>query len=240
MIRANEYGVQDQIPLKHVLMSVFNKDGLGELVEGLVDVNPNIKLYSTGGTGREIKAVLGDKVKIGANYVAVEDFTEFPEMDGGLVKTLHPKIHAGILGERGNPAHQAYLKAMTGEGGEGVYFDAVIVNFYDFVAEVAKAEADPEVTDIHEVARGHIDIGGPTMVRAGTKNWHGVAVVSHPDQYANFLKRLKEGGGTTARDRFRLMQDATRVLATDAVAVRDHFTALDYDEDIAPHLNTGK
>ena len=100
-IRENVYQVIDLIKPEHVLVSVFDKNGLEGLVRGILEVNPSAKFYSTGGTGKKIIEILGPQS--GKNYVSVEEFTGAPEMEGGLVKTLHPKIHAGLLAERGNP-----------------------------------------------------------------------------------------------------------------------------------------
>jgi phosphoribosylaminoimidazolecarboxamide formyltransferase/IMP cyclohydrolase len=129
-IRENVYPVIDFIKPEHILVSVFDKNGLEELVKGILSVNSEAKFYSTGGTGEKIIAILGANAS--KNYIAVEKFTGAPEMEGGLVKTLHPKIHAGLLAERGNPAHEEYLhKTLTETGvGQGVYFDVFVGNLY--------------------------------------------------------------------------------------------------------------
>ena len=106
-IRENIYQVIDLIKPDNILVSVFDKGGLDELVNGIIGINRAAKFYSTGGTGKKIVELLGTKAS--KNYLSVEEFTGAPEMEGGLVKTLHPKIHAGLLAERGNPAHEEYL-----------------------------------------------------------------------------------------------------------------------------------
>ncbi len=238
MIRDNEYAVKDKILVQHVLLSVFDKGGIDELVGGILESNPDAKFYSTGGTGRKVQEALGDKAA--TNYVPVEDFTGCPEMEGGLVKTLHPKIHAGILGERGNPNHERYLgEDMAGFGqGEGIYFDAVVVNFYDFNEAMEKAREDQD-TDLAEKARTHIDIGGPTMVVAAAKNWHGVAVLTNPGQYARFTEDVAQQGGTTAKQRFELAQEAVEAVSEYRAAIDDGFGGLDYKTDVEPHLKLG-
>ena len=108
-IRENKYPILDVIYPKHVLVSVFDKTGLPELITGLRDINPDVLFYSTGGTGREIVNILGGAEAVKQNYISVEEFIGMPESEGGLVKTLDSKIHAGILHERGNPGHERFI-----------------------------------------------------------------------------------------------------------------------------------
>lgn len=179
--------VQDLIPVENVLISVFDKTGLEELISGLLENNKDVRFISTGGTYKKIKEILGDKTD--NHLIEVAKYTGFPEMAGGLVKTLHPKIHAGILGERNNPEHRQYL---TQDLNNGVYIDMVVVNLYPF----DKVIADPDVTI--EKARGHIDIGGPTMLRAAAKNFLSCAPVCDPKDYKTILKTMKEQNGCTS------------------------------------------
>lgn len=231
-IRENRYKVIDRVIPRHVLVSVFDKTGLDGLVNGLIEVNPKVIFYSTGGTGKKIAEILGDKAA--ANYMPVEVFTGAPEMEGGLVKTLHPKIHAGLLAERGNPAHMDYLeRTLAGMGGEkGVYFDVLVANLYPFTDVVTKAETTAET------ARVNIDIGGPAMTMAGAKNWHSVAVLSSPGQYADFLMDISaNGGAVTARKRFTLAKSAFAAVGRYRMAIADYFGKIDFDRDIAQGLN---
>ncbi|MEE9525323.1 MAG: hypothetical protein V3V78_01825 [Candidatus Woesearchaeota archaeon] len=201
VIRDMKGGALNKILIENVLISVFNKDGLEELVPSLMDANPGVRFMSTGGTYKKIKKMLGDDA--GDHLIKVSEYTDFPEMDGGLVKTLHPKIHAGLLGERSNPEHQKYL-AETLDG--GVYIDMVVVNLYPF-DEVTADETVP-----FETARGHIDIGGPTMIRAGAKNFASCAVVCNPADYGKLLEHIEENDGcTTLRQR---LEYAVGVFAT--------------------------
>jgi len=178
-IRDVQGQVMDQIPVRNVLISVYDKSGLGTIVPTLLEVNPDVRILSTGGTYDRLKSIAG------ANLVEVAEYTGFPEMEGGLVKTLHPKIHAGLLGERGNPAHEKYLAEMGGE-----YIDLLVVNLYPFSQVVAQGVS-------FEKARGNIDIGGPAMLRAGAKNFLSCAVVCDPADYGMVIAQLKQQNGNT-------------------------------------------
>ncbi len=210
--------IDDRIPVRRVLLSVFDKSGLDQLVIGLVQQNPGILLLSTGGTYKTIGDVLGEKAI--PNLREVAQYTGFPEMEGGLVKTLHPKIHAGLLGERHNPEHQKYLhETLTSSDAiPADYIDMVVVNLYPFEQVVSK----PGTT--FEQARGNIDIGGPTMVRAAAKNFMSCAVVVDPNDYPDILSHIKKNNGcTTFNMRIGLMQKAFN-------------TTAEYERQIAYHM----
>jgi phosphoribosylaminoimidazolecarboxamide formyltransferase/IMP cyclohydrolase len=231
-IRENIYQVVDSIKPKHVLVSVFDKSGLDELVSGILDFNKNAKFYSTGGTGKKIIEILGDRAR--DSYLPVEDFTGAPEMEGGLVKTLHPKIHAGLLAERGNPAHEEYLyKTLSKMGsGPGVYFDIFVGNLYPFTSVISKEGTTPET------ARVNIDIGGPAMTMASAKNWHSVAVLTSPSQYPGFLRSLRDNSGMIVLEqRFELAKQAMKIIAEYRTSVGDYFSRLDFRRDVKPLLN---
>ncbi len=231
-IRKNAFPVIDRIRPAHVLVSVYDKGGLDGLVDGLIGVNPDIRFYSTGGTGKKIVEILGERAE--RNYLSVERFTGAPEMEGGLVKTLHPKIHAGLLGERGNPAHEEYLtKTLAGMGeGPGVYFDILAGNLYPFDQVVSAEGAGPED------ARVNIDIGGPTMVMASAKNWHSVAVLTSAGQYEEFIHGVESDRGfVTSARRFALAQAAFRVIGDYRSGIADYFQDLDYERDVKPDLS---
>lgn len=201
-IRDIKGGSDDLIPVRRVLLSVFYKTGLDKLVCGLVEQNPGVLLLSTGGTYKTVRDVLGSEDK---HLVEVSEYTGFPEMEGGLVKTLHPKIHAGILGERHNPDHQTYLHETltTPNTIPADYLDMVVVNLYPFEKKIA----EPGCT--FEKARGNIDIGGPTMVRAAAKNFMSCAVVCNPNDYDKVLNEMKRNQGCTTFDlRDSLMRSA--------------------------------
>ncbi|TAN43647.1 MAG: hypothetical protein EPN25_00205 [Nitrospirae bacterium] len=235
-IRENAYQVVDRIKPEHILVSVFDKAGLEELIRGILEVSPSARFYSTGGTGKKIMEILGSNAS--KNYSPVEDFTGAPEMEGGLVKTLHPKIHAGLLAERGNPAHEEYLyRTLAAMGGSpGVYFDVFVGNLYPFTSVVAKEGTTSET------ARVNIDIGGPAMTMASAKNWHSVAVLTAPSQYAGFIKSLKDNGGRIGLEqRFALAQQAMSSVGEYRTAIGKYFSGLSFEKDVKPHLNiTGK
>ena len=157
--------------VKRALISVSDKTGIVEFARGLHELG--VEIISTGGTMKTI-AEAGIPVK------SVSEITGFPEMMDGRVKTLHPKIHGGILAIRDNPSH---VKAMEEHGIGGI--DLVAVNLYPFRETVAK----PDVT--REEAIENIDIGGPSMVRAAAKNYKYVTIVVDPRQYQEVLDRIK-------------------------------------------------
>lgn len=166
-----------RIPIKRALVSVFDKTGLDDLVRGLADAG--VELVSTGGSAALIES-------LGLQVTKVEDLTGFPECLDGRVKTLHPKVHAGILADRRLPEHVQQLDEL------GVApFDLVVVNLYPFAATVASGAS---VQDCIE----KIDIGGPSMVRAAAKNHASVAIVTDGADYARALEAAREGGFTLA------------------------------------------
>ncbi len=188
--------IDDRVPVRHVLVSVSDKGGLEGLVSKLTTINPDIKIFSTGGTFGRIRDILGESA--GRHLTQVSDYTGQPETHGGLVKTLDFKIYLGLLTETYNDAHQDDLKRTT-----SVPIDMVVVNLYPFRQTVAK----PDVTV--EVARGNIDIGGPCMIRAAAKNFIRVASVVDPSDYTTILTELEKNQGATTLDlRFRLAQKA--------------------------------
>ncbi len=161
------------------LISVYDKTGLDVLAGGLVELGWEI--VASGGTSSELD-------RLGIDHVAVESVTGAPEILGGRVKTLHPKIHGGILADRSNPAHVVDLGAQEIEP-----IDLVVCNLYPF-------SRDPSVE--------LIDIGGPAMVRAAAKNYEHVGVVVDPSEYPAVLVEVRELGSLTAATRLRLARDA--------------------------------
>jgi phosphoribosylaminoimidazolecarboxamide formyltransferase/IMP cyclohydrolase len=157
---------------RRAVVSVAEKAGVDRFAKALAELG--FEIVSTGGTARALAAA-------GVEVVPVESVTGFPEMMDGRVKTLHPKIHGGILGRRADPAHVAAME----EAGI-VPIDLVCVSFYPFQATVAKEGVSRE-----EVVE-QIDIGGPCMVRAAAKNHEDVLVVTDPGQYEEVLAALRE------------------------------------------------
>ncbi|WP_084074055.1 bifunctional phosphoribosylaminoimidazolecarboxamide formyltransferase/IMP cyclohydrolase [Demequina sp. NBRC 110052] len=168
----------DRQPVRRALISVYDKTGLAELATALADAG--IQVVSTGSTAARI-------ADAGVPVTPVDQITGFPECLDGRVKTLHPRIHAGILADRRLPEHRAQLDELDIEP-----FDLVIVNLYPFAATVASGAGEDDVIE-------QIDIGGPSMVRAAAKNHPSVAVVVDPADYATVLAAISEGGFTLAQ-----------------------------------------
>ncbi len=208
--------IDDAVKIEHVLASVSDKSGLEQLVPGLVDANPAVKIYSTGGTYAAIETILGP-ARAAQNLVAVSAYTGQPEMQGGLVKTLDFKIYLGLLSETYNAAHARDLER-TG----GVALDMVVVNLYPFQDTVARPDVTPEM------ARTNIDIGGPCMVRASAKNFLRVASVTDPADYAAILAELQAHDGCIGlRRRFELARKAFAHTAAYDTAIAGYFGGLD-------------
>ena len=170
--------------ITRALISVSHKEGMLDFAKGLSKLG--IEILSTGGTAK----LLRDG---GVTVKDVSEFTGFPEMLDGRVKTLHPKVHGGLLGRRNNPEH---VKQMKQHGIEPI--DLVVVNLYPFEQTVAK----PGCT--LDEAIENIDIGGPTMLRSAAKNYTDVAVVVSPRDYGRVLEEIQKTGQVSAKTRFEL------------------------------------
>ncbi|MGP8299608.1 bifunctional phosphoribosylaminoimidazolecarboxamide formyltransferase/IMP cyclohydrolase [Streptomyces inhibens] len=192
-------------PIRRALVSVYDKSGLEELAQGLHAAG--VQLVSTGSTAAKIAAA-------GVPVTKVEELTGFPECLDGRVKTLHPKVHAGILADLRLADHRQQLAELGVEP-----FDLVVVNLYPFKETVASGATPDECVE-------QIDIGGPSMVRAAAKNHPSVAVVTDPGAYAAVLQAVKEGGFTLGL-RKRFAAAAFRHTAAYDVAVASWF-AEDY------------
>lgn len=171
---------------KRALMSLTDKAGCEEFALALTALG--LELLSTGGTASALR-------KAGVPVVDVSDFTGFPEMLDGRVKTLHPRVHGGILHQRANPGHVAKCR----EHGI-VPIDIVAVNLYAF----SRTLQNPECTLAEAIE--NIDIGGPTLLRAAAKNFQDVTVIVEPADYELVLAELRNYGNTTLVTRFRLAQ----------------------------------
>jgi phosphoribosylaminoimidazolecarboxamide formyltransferase/IMP cyclohydrolase len=188
--------IDDAVQVRHVLASVSDKTGLDRLIPALLRINPEITIYSTGGTYAAIRDLLGRAAT--ARLKQVSDYTGQPEMQGGLVKTLDFKIYLGLLSETYNTAHQADLARV-----QAVAIDMVVVNLYPFAGTIAKPGATVEQ------ARANIDIGGPCMVRAAAKNFLRVASVTDPAGYDAIIAELERTGGRLSlQTRFELARQA--------------------------------
>ncbi|MDP3713960.1 MAG: bifunctional phosphoribosylaminoimidazolecarboxamide formyltransferase/IMP cyclohydrolase [Mycobacteriales bacterium] len=195
-----------QIPVTRALVSVYDKTGLEELGAALAAAG--VEVVSTGSTAARLRDA-------GVTVTAVDELTGFPECLDGRVKTLHPKVHAGILADRRLDDHVKQLAELGVEP-----FDLVIVNLYPFADTVASGAAPDECVE-------QIDIGGPTMVRAAAKNHPSVAVVVSPDSYAEVAEAVRSGGFTFEQRR-RLAALAFQHTASYDVAVASWF-ASSYD-----------
>jgi len=194
--------------IKQALISVSDKTGIVDFARGLLGFG--VTLISTGGTAK----LLRDE---GLQVTEVGDYTGFPEMLDGRVKTLHPKVHAGILARRDLPAH---MGAMKDTGIPTI--ELVVVNLYPFSQTVAKP--DCTLADAIE----NIDIGGPAMVRSAAKNYQHVAVVTDPADYGALLKEMTSANGAVgAETRFRLAQKAFSHTAAYDGAISNYLTSLD-------------
>ncbi|NOY84237.1 MAG: bifunctional phosphoribosylaminoimidazolecarboxamide formyltransferase/IMP cyclohydrolase [Nitrospirae bacterium] len=191
--------------IKRAILSTYHKEGIVDFAKGLEDLG--IEMLSTGGTYRLLS-------ENGVKVQEVSDYTGFPEMLGGRVKTLHPKIHGGILGKRDDAEHQAQMA----EHNIGP-IDLVVVNLYPFQETIAK----PDVSLAEAIEQ--IDIGGPTMLRSAAKNYKDVAVVVDPTDYEAILDEIKKQDGTISEDR-RLK-----------LAKKVFFTTSGYDQAIFAYLN---
>ena len=193
----------------NALLSVSDKTGIVEFAAALHSLG--IGLLSTGGTAR----LLADA---GLPVTEVADHTGFPEMLDGRVKTLHPKVHGGLLARRDMPGHMAALK----EHGIAT-IDLLVVNLYPFEATVAK----PGCT--LEDAIEQIDIGGPAMVRSAAKNWKDVGVLTDASQYAGVLAELKAGGKLQEKTKFALSVAAFNRISQYDGAISDYLSGIDAD-----------
>ena len=170
--------------IERALISLTDKSGIEHFASELARLG--IAILSTGGTAQKIRSA-------GIQVTDVSEFTGFPEMLDGRVKTLHPKVHGGILNQRENPEHQ---RQCAEHGLQNI--DLVAVNLYAF--EKTVANPDCGLADAIE----NIDIGGPTLLRASAKNFHDVTVIVDPADYPLVLREIEETGNTTLKTRFRL------------------------------------
>ena len=192
--------------MERALISVSNKEGIVEFARGLR--RHGIEILSTGGTARILK-------EKGVAVSDVSSYTGHPEMLDGRVKTLHPKIHAGLLARRDKPEHIEQLKRYNYP-----IIDMVVVNLYPFEETIAREGAT------FEDAIENIDIGGPTMLRSAAKNFEHIVVIVSPDDYSVILEKMDRQGGSINREtRFSLMKKVFKHTS-------------DYDNAIRQYLDT--
>jgi phosphoribosylaminoimidazolecarboxamide formyltransferase / IMP cyclohydrolase len=195
-------------PIRRALISVSDKTGLIELGRRLATAK--VELLSTGGSAKALR-------EAGIAVKDVSGITGFPEIMGGRVKTLHPKIHGGLLGRRGTD------DAVMAELGIGP-IDLLVLNLYPFEATVAK----PDCT--LEQAIENIDIGGPAMLRSAAKNWNDVGVLTSPDQYDEALNEIEQHGGLSRATRFTLSVAAFNRVSNYDAAISDYLSGVQLNE----------
>ncbi len=193
--------------MKRAVVSVSNKSGLSELALCLKEYG--VEILSTGGTKKYLDG-------IGVNPVEVSAYTGFPEIMDGRVKTLHPKVHGGILNIRDNTEHQKAMESLNIK-----HIDMIVVNLYPFKEVISKGCTFEEAIE-------NIDIGGPSMIRAAAKNFKYVTVVVDPDDYSKVIENMKANNGETIEDlRFYL-------------AKKVFYLTSDYDKNIYSYLSRVK
>ncbi len=210
--------IDEFVRVTNILVSVSDKSGLEDFIPGLVDMIPDINIFSTGGTFNTIRDILGGKAD--SVLTQVSDYTGQPETQGGLVKTLDFKIYLGLLTETYNDSHAQDLKRT-----DAVPIDMVIVNLYPFKETISKEGVTAEQ------ARGNIDIGGPCMIRASAKNFIRVASVVDPSDYDMIISHMKENNGMTSLAlRYKLAQKAFDHTAVYDRTIADFLAAVFLEE----------
>jgi len=200
--------------IERALVSVTDKGGLVDFIKELAAFG--VEIISTGGTARVLK-------ESGIEVVDISDYTGFPEMMDGRLKTLHPKVHGGFLAIRDNASHVASMKA------EGIKpIDMLVVNLYRFEDTVAKGASLDEAIE-------NIDIGGPAMVRAASKNYPYVSVVTDPADYGPIIEEMKASNGSvSAKTNFELARNAFSLTARYDAAISNHLQGIDVEQGEFP------
>ena len=197
--------------IERALISLTDKSGIEGFAKELQALG--VEILSTGGTAKKLR-------ENGLTVMDVSEFTGFPEMLDGRVKTLHPKVHGGILNQRSNPDHQ---EQMSQHGLKPI--DLVAVNLYAF----DKATADSSCTVANAIE--NIDIGGPTMLRAAAKNYQDVTVLVDPADYPLVLSEIKETGNTTLKTRFKLCVKVFELTSKYDTAIATWLNKVDVETD---------
>ena len=201
--------------IERAVISLTDKSGIEDFARQLEEMG--VEILSTGGTAKKMR-------DSGIKVMDVSEFTGFPEMLDGRVKTLHPKVHGGILAQKTNPDHLSQME----ENGL-VPIDLIAVNLYAF----EKTVADPNCTLADAIE--NIDIGGPTMLRAAAKNYRDVTVLVDPSDYPQVISEMKATGNTTLKTRFRLAAKVFALTSTYDTAISAWLEKIDADNH--PELN---
>ncbi len=202
--------------IERALISLTDKSGIEDFARTLQELG--VEILSTGGTAKKLR-------ESGIKVMDVSDFTGFPEMLDGRVKTLHPKVHGGILAQKDNPEH---LRQMAEHGLKPI--DLIAVNLYAF----DKTVADPACALANAIE--NIDIGGPTMLRAAAKNYRDVTVLVDPADYPQVISEMRATGNTTLKTRFRLARKVFALTSRYDTAISAWLEKIDVDHH--PELNS--
>ncbi len=191
--------------IKRAIISVSNKDGVIDFAKALQSLG--VEILSTGGTAKALR-------NAGVSVKDVSDYTGFPEMLDGRLKTLHPKVHGGLLSRRDNPKDMEDIKEYGIE-----LIDMIVVNLYPFEETIAK----PTVTFAEAIE--NIDIGGPTMLRSASKNFKDVAVVTDNKDFTNIIREMKDlNGDLSYKTRLELAKKVFRLTSKYDNAIADYLT----------------
>lgn len=203
---------KDKVKVSNALISCHDKTGLKYFAAELVKISPGIRIYCSSGTFSELK-----KAVSAANLIEISEYTEIREMPAGLVKTLHPKIHSGILADLNDKEQLKYL-----EDNNAVAFDLVVANLYPFAAAADAGSI--------EKARTNVDIGGVSLIEAAAKNFLRVAVVVIPVDYEKILEEMKKNSGGCGIDtRIRLAKTAMDYLSAYISNISNYYDKLKTD-----------
>lgn len=197
--------------IERAIISLTDKSGIEGFATELAELG--VELLSTGGTAKKLRGA-------GLNVMDVSDFTGFPEILDGRVKTLHPKIHGGILNQRENDSHRAQCDKYGLKN-----IDLIAVNLYSF----EKTVADPDCSLVDAIE--NIDIGGPTMLRAAAKNYNDVTVIVDPADYPKVIEEIKAAGNTTLKTRFRLAVKVFQLTSKYDTAIAAWLEKVDVDSN---------
>ncbi|PID75895.1 MAG: IMP cyclohydrolase [Deltaproteobacteria bacterium] len=197
--------------VERALISLTDKTGIENFASELASLG--IELLSTGGTANKLR-------EAGLAVKDVSDFTGFPEILNGRVKTLHPKVHGGILNQRDNEDHQRQCAENDLHN-----IDIIVVNLYAFAETVARADCSLEE------AIEHIDIGGPTLLRAAAKNFRDVTVIVDPADYPQVIDEIRASGNTQLATRFYLMKKVYALTAAYDTAISSWLAGVDIESD---------
>ncbi len=210
--------IDDLVKIRYILASVSDKKGLDKLIPDMIEINPDIKIFSTGGTYKKLEEIIGKNAE--KHLIRVSDYTKQPETQGGLVKTLDFKIYLGLLTETYNKEHIRDI-----ERTKSVQIDMVICNLYPFENTISK-----ECVTTEE-ARSNIDIGGPCMIRAAAKNYLRTACVVSPDDYEYIIEQLRHNKGCSSlQSRLYLAGKAFRHVAEYDRIIADFMTTRSFDQ----------